>query len=230
MIVHVPEGYISGSFVSEEKNRFLCTVEIDGAKESCHIASSCRLDNFIDLRKKTVLLRKTESKKASTRYSVYAVKHKFGYILLNTSLANKAILNTLKSRKLSFLGKRDEIKKEYSICGYKTDFYIPSSRTVIEIKSVISTEDKAVFPTVFSERTVNQLLIIEKLLRNGYKACFVIVSLNPYVKEIQLRKDSECCKELLRCIDLGLQIETFTCKLKDDGNVYIHKRIPWVMN
>ena len=34
--MHIPEGCITGRFVSEDKNRFLCTVEIDGAKVSAN--------------------------------------------------------------------------------------------------------------------------------------------------------------------------------------------------
>lgn len=225
--MHIPEGFIIGKFSSEDKNRFLCTVEIDGAKETCYIASSCRLDNFINLRKKEVLLKHTVTPNASTRYAVCAVRHKFSYILLNTSLANKAIENTMASRKLASFGRRSDFKKEYTIQDYKTDFYIPSSKTIIEVKSVISTEVVAVFPTVFSERTITQLSAIEKLLQSGYKAHFVIVSLNPYVKEIEILKNTECCETLLRCIDRGLEIDAFTCKLLNDGNVYIHKKIPW---
>lgn len=104
----IPEGCIVGTFVSEEKNRFLCTVNNAGIHETCYIASSCRLDNFIDLRGKRVLLKATASKNASTKYAVCAVKHKQSYILLNTALANRAIENSMNSRRLSCFGKRSE--------------------------------------------------------------------------------------------------------------------------
>lgn len=74
-----------GQFISESKNRFLCTVRIDGTEEICHIASSCRLDNFIDLRGKYVLLVENMSKTSKTRHSVIAVKHKRnGYVTTNS--------------------------------------------------------------------------------------------------------------------------------------------------
>lgn len=225
--MQVPEGHITGIFLTEDKNRFLCTVNVNGAKETCYIASSCRLDNFIDLRKKTVLLKATTSKKASTRFAVCAVKHKRSFILLNTSLANKAVENSLSSRKTAFFGYRLDAKKEHTVDGYKADFYFPTSKTIVEIKSVISTESTATFPTVFSERTISQLLLLEQLLQNGYSARFVIVSLNPYVQEIMILKNTEFYSHLMRCIEHGLEIDCFTCRLSDDGNVYIQKRIPW---
>jgi len=224
--VHIPEGCITGRFVSEDKNRFLCTVEIDGAKETCYIASSCRLDNFINLRGKTVLLKPTEGKFASTNYAVFAVKHKRNYILLNTSFANKAVENAMYNRKMSMLGKRIDVKREFTVENYKTDFYIPNSNTIVEVKSVISVKDKAQFPTVYSERALKQLQIIEGLLQNGYAAHLVIVSLNPYVKEIEIYKNTEFYEFLSRCVACGLMVEAFSCKLMDDGNATIWKKIP----
>ena len=221
-----PPNLKPGQFISESKNRFLCTVKIDGTEEICHIASSCRLDNFIDLRNKWVLLVENISKTSRTRHSVIAVKYKRNYIILNTSWANKAIDCSLLSRKFSFLGKRRDYKAEIVINGYKTDFFIPNSKTIIEVKSVISAEDTAHFPTVFSERTISQLDAISRLLDNGYRGCFVIVSLNPYVKEIKLLQDTECVKSLKDCRDKGMVIKGFTCRLSKDGIPQIIKEIP----
>ena len=225
--MNIPDGYVVGTFISEDKNRFLCTVNIGGADETCYIASSCRLDNFIDLRGKTVLLKPVASKKATTRYSVFAVKHKRGFILLNTSLANTAISNTMHSKKLAAWGKRKNAKKEVTVDGYKTDFYISDSKTIVEIKSIISLEDTATFPTVYSERALKQLKKLEELLGGEYSARLVIISLNPQVKRVEILKDSDFYEVLLRCLERGLIIEAFTCKLANDGKVYIHKRIPF---
>ena len=215
-----------GTFISESKNRFLCTVNVDGTEELCHIASSCRLDNFIDLRGKSVLLQKNASKTSTTRYSVLGVKYKKSYILLNTSWANKAIATDIHSRKFSFVGKRKEVKKETVLKGYKADFYIPDTKTIIEVKSVISTSSSAVFPTVFSERTIHQLELIESLLAEGYKGFFIIVALNPYAKEISLLSHTECYTHLKRCSTSGLVLKAFTCQLCSNGELHIRHEIP----
>lgn len=226
--LNLPSDCIIGRFLSESKNRFLCTVEIGSAEEICHIASSCRLDNFIDLCGKNVLLRKNKGYTSLTRYSVLGVKHKRSYILLDTSWANKAMENDLRSRRFAFIGKRNDVKKEFVINGYRTDFYIPSSKTVVEVKSVISTSTVAIFPTVYSERTIHQLEAIEALLTEGYKACFFIVSLNPYVKEIILLKNNECCKRLSKCMERGLILNGYSCRLLLDGKPYIEGKVPIV--
>ena len=221
-----PKNFHTGKFICESKNRFLCTVNIEGTEEVCYIASSCRLDNFIDLRGKIVLLVENYGKTSKTRYSVIGVKFKRNYIILNTSWANKAIEGNLLSRRFSFLGKRNDYKAETKIDGYKADFFIPNSNTIVEVKSVIATEETAFFPTVFSERTISQLKTISELLDKGYKGCFIIVSLNPYVKKIRLLQDMECVDLLKNCMDKGMKIKGFSCRLSKEGIPQIAKEIP----
>ena len=221
-----PSQFYIGQFICERKNRFLCTVNIDGTEEVCYIASSCRLGNFINLSEKNVLLVKNLGKTSKTKYSVIGVKYKRNFIILNTSWANKAINDSILSRKFSFLGKRKDYKTEIEIRGYKTDFFIPNSKTLIEVKSVISTEETAFFPTVFSERTLTQLNMISKLLDNGYRGYFFIVSLNPYVKKIKLLEETECVKLLKNCKDKGMHLKGYSCRLSKDNIPKITKEIP----
>ncbi|MCD7785259.1 MAG: DNA/RNA nuclease SfsA [Oscillospiraceae bacterium] len=216
----------AGQFISESKNRFLCTVKIDGIEEVCYIASSCRLDNFIDLRGKRVLLLKNKGAKGRTKYSVVGVKYKRSYIILNSSWANKAVGEGFLKRKFSFLGKRKDYRAETDVNGYKADFFIPSSKTLIEVKSVISTSEIAAFPTVYSERTLIQLEKIAELIDEGYKGYFLIVSLNPYVKEIKLIQDTEVARQLSECIVRGLIVKGFRCRLSDNGLPQITNEIP----
>lgn len=50
-----------GIFNKELKNRFLCEVLVEDEVVECYASSSCRLDNFIDLHGKQVLLLPTGS-------------------------------------------------------------------------------------------------------------------------------------------------------------------------
>ena len=158
------QDYVIGTFVREEKNRFLCTVNVEGTEEECYIPSSCRLENFLKLAGKEVLLRENLNKKARTRLAVYALRFKRNYMILRTSEANDMIINAIGSRRFSYLGDRRAFEKEKIVAGYKADVYLPNTKTVIEIKSIITTNDKATFPTVFSERALEQLQKIKNLL------------------------------------------------------------------
>ena len=163
MMLSLGSTLIRGVFIRELKNRFVCEVKIDGKVEECYVPSSCHLGNFLQLKGKRVLLIPTQGKNPRTRYALYAMPYKRNYIVLNTSLSNFAVEKGIYSRRFSYIGKRDAVQKEHTVDGYKADLYIPKTRTIIEIKSVLSNKDEATFPTVYSERTQKQLKSIQDI-------------------------------------------------------------------
>ena len=208
--------YIYGTFKTEIKNRFLCSVNIDGKDETCYIPSSCRLSNFIDMTGRTVLLKPIETQNARTSFAVYAVKYRKNFILLNLAQANRVIEAQLKRRYFSFLGARKTVSREYKIGSYKTDLYIHDTKTLIEIKSTLSFSKESVFPTVYSERAVKQLKEISRLLDEGYRACYVLVSLNPCAKEIVINsKVEDYYKTFVECVEKGMTYCAFSVRLRE---------------
>lgn len=224
------QDYIVGTFVREEKNRFLCTVNVDGIDEECYIPSSCRLENFLELAGKEVVLRENQNKSARTRLSVYAIKFKRNYILLKTAEANEIVHKSILGRRFSFLGKRKSVEKECCIEGYKTDLYLPDSKTIIEIKSIISTSSRAVFPTVYSERAIEQLKKLKVLMTQGYSVAYFYISLNPYVKQVGISNDvkvKEYSNLMNECKKMGMIIKAFSIEVKN-GDAVIKKEIELV--
>ena len=208
--------YIYGTFRAEIKNRFLCSVNIDGKDETCYIPSSCRLSNFIDMTGRTVLLKPIETPNARTSFAVYAVKYRRSFILINLAQANRVIEVQMKRRYFSFLGTRKNVSREYKIDSYKTDLFIHDTKTLIEIKSTLSFSKKAAFPTVYSERAVKQLKEISRLLDEGYRACYVLVSLNPCVKEIIINPEIEdYYKVFMECVKKGMTYCAFSMRLRE---------------
>lgn len=211
--------FVRGIFVREEKNRFICTVNVNGFEEECYIPSSCKLGNFIELAGKEVVLRENNNKSARTRYAVYAIQYMQNYIILRTAEANDIIRNALKTRCFSYLGKRSVVEKECKIGDYKSDLYLPESKTVIEIKSVISTSKEAVFPTVYSERAIEQFRKIKHLLCNGYTVVYIYVSLNPYVKKVSISAEEsllEYSRLFNECIQMGMQARAYSAEIKNN--------------
>lgn len=217
-------NFIVGQFVKELKNRFLCEVLINGVLTECYVPSSCHLSNFLALRGKQVLLLPTQTTNSRTEFALFAVRYKRSYIVVNTSMANRAIEDCIHSRRFAFLGKRSDVAKEHNVYGYKADLYIKDADTIVEIKSIISLNSNAVFPTVYSERTLNQLRKLQELLHQGKNVCFFIVSLHPYVTEITLDRDTAFYMELSRCLELGMWLAGYTCRLKN-GTMKIEKEI-----
>jgi len=158
------------------------------------------------------------------RLNDFAIPYKKNYILLNTSMANRAVADSIKRRRFSFLGRRETIYTEHYVGGYKSDIYIQDTNTIIEVKSVLSTEKCALFPTVFSERALKQLEKLRDLLSLGYRVHYSIISLNPYVNSIYFVSDAQFTPLLKSCIDLGMTISAFSCRI-DDNRVCIDKRL-----
>lgn len=213
--VTIDGDLIVGTFIKEEKNRFLCLVEVSGIVTVCYIPSSCRLSNFLHLDGRQVLLSPIKSKKARTEYSVFAVKIRRGFIPINLSIANRTIEEQINRRIFSFLGKRKNVIREVMLDGYKADLFISDTKTLIEIKSILSFEEEALFPTVYSERAVKQLKQIKELLTQGYRVCYMLVSLNSTVKQITINQQMrEFYEHYLECIDLGMCCYGYSIYLK----------------
>lgn len=223
--------YKVGRFVCEKKNRFLCIVNIDGVYTECYIPSSCRLDNFIKLAGKEVLLIRNSSLNSRTEYAVFAVKCKRNYLILRSSEANEIIWRDIKGRRFAFLGTRRKIRREVNVEGYKADIFIEDTKTIIEIKSIISTGVNVVFPTVYSERAINQLKKIYILLGQGYQIDYIFVSLNPYIREIHL-SNQETQKEFAQifksCIDNGMKCKGYSSCLKN-SQARLNREVPVII-
>ena len=218
MTSQTQNGLITGIFKTELKNRFLCTVCVDGADVTCYIPSSCRLSNFVDLSGRTVLLKPNQSTTGRTAYAVYALKQGRQWILLNLAQANRIIEAQLPRRYFSFLGKRKKVAHEICIESYKTDLFIHDTNTVVEIKSILSFDKSAAFPTVYSERAVAQLKKLSHLLDAGYSVCYLFVSLNPRVKSLSLNKLVPDYYSLFReCIDKGMTVQAFSIRMEEHG-------------
>lgn len=219
------EKFVTGIFVQELKNRFLCEVRINEENVICYIPSSCRLSNFLELAGKLVLLRENTTIGSRTKYAVYAVKYGRQFILVNLSETNRIIENEIERRFFSFLGKRKSVSHEICIDGYKSDLYIKDTRTIIEIKSILSVERTAEFPTVYSDRAVQQLQKLSSLLESGYKVCYMFVSLNSKVESISVNHNVPEFFNVFRdCINQGMEVCAVSVKLVNHHPT-IHKRI-----
>lgn len=205
---------IEGIFIKEHKNRFLCTVFIGNQMHECYVPSASKLANYINLRNKKVLLLKNQNNTSRTKYSVFAVLYYGKYIILNLFVANKIIGEWLKEHYMI-----SSISKEKYIEDYKTDFLvIDENKTIVEVKGVISARRNILFPTVYSQRAIEQLNKIERFLDKGLKAQYFIISLSPIVKTIKINKSgvySEYYKLVIQCINKGMVIRGFNLQLSD---------------
>ena len=91
---------------------------------------------------------------------------------------------------------------------------------------MLSFEKSAVFPSVYSKRAVRQLEMISSLLEQGYKGCYVIVSLNSAVDEIRINRDErQFYASFCRCVDKGMNYRGYAVALKNNKAIVIKKSI-----
>lgn len=210
--------FIYGVFKQEIKNRFLCSVEIDGETVTCYVPSSCRLSNFLDMTDRSVILTPVTNPKARTRFALYAVKYGRNYVPINLANSNRAVEQQIYRRYFSFLGKRKNVIREMKIGDYKCDLFINDTNTIVEIKSLLAFEKQAVFPTVYSDRAVKQLEQLSALLDQGYPVCFMMISLSTTVKEISINREIEDFYRLFaECVNKGMKFRGFSIRLNSDG-------------
>ncbi len=224
------QAFKRGIFKEELKNRFLCLVEIDGRDILCYIPASCRLSNFINLVGKEVILSPIVSPGARTKYSIYALFERNNFILLNMSKTNEVVINNIRSRRFYALGKRLHVRKEYKVDGYKSDLFIEDTKTVVEIKSILSFDNiEARFPSVYSERAIKQLIKLSALLDEGYNVCYIFVSLNPIIKRLVINKDIREFKDWFHgCVKKGMKVKGVSLKLID-GEPVIYSSLPVII-
>lgn len=201
--MEIKDCLVTGKFIRECKNRFLCEVFVEGERLECYVPSASKLNNYIKLRNKEVLLVENKGKNTRTKYSLFAVKHYNKYIMLNLNIVNKLVENYIKT---NFTYER--IWCEKFIEGYKADFILQEKELeIVEAKGVISTSRDIIFPSVFSERAINQLLVLLKLVKAGYEASYFYVSLSPNIRNIKINsEDIEYSRLLRECINNGMKI------------------------
>lgn len=205
-----------GTFCYEIKNRFRCIVEVNGSERLCYVASSSKLSNFIELEGVDVWLLPKGKNASSTEYTLFSAEVADGRVLLELSLANTAIEEQLHRRYFSFLGKRKNIHREKTVDGYKADLYIEDTDTLVEIKTVISTERTAIFPSVYSERSIIQLKKVLELLERNHKVCYLFAILHPGIRKLKIDSNTEFYKLFIQCVEAGMLYKA--CKLKITEN------------
>ena len=200
----------TGKFLYEENNRFRGRAIVDNEEVGCYIPSSCKLGQLISIENKPVFLVPFKSRVSDLSFRLFAVKFKSSMIILDSSYANQVVYENISSRIFSFLGSRKQIFKEYTFDGYKSDLFIPATKTVIEIKSIISSEPTAPFLTIKSNRFEKQIEKFQKM--SNVNKILIIVALNPFTKRIEILTPHPQQNLLLSAMSKGLKVYGFSIK------------------
>lgn len=202
-----------GIYLQGAKHRFMCEILIEGKVEKCYVPSSCKLEKLISLTGEPVLVTPVKKKNSELRYSLYAVKKRRSWILLNLSEANTVVGENLNKKCFGFLGSTKNMVYEKQIENYKSDIFLPEEKLMVEIKTVLTEEEQGFFPGIKSERAKKQLEVIDKLLDKEYKACLLLMALNPSTKRIAI--SDELKDSVQAAIDKGMVCKGFVIKFRN---------------
>lgn len=210
---------ITGYFIEECKNRFLCLVNVDGCSVECYVPSSSKLGKLISLQNRRVMLINNVGKKLRTKYTLHAVYKKNRWVLLNLNIINDLVFDALVD---SYNG---PIKREHYVGNYKSDFYCQESKEVIEVKGILSDDETVSYPSASSGRHLRQLCAIEQLLKDGYSVKYIFVIMNSVTRNIILNKqEQDLVMFFNKCLVLGMQLVFFSPYWENDK--FCLKRIP----
>lgn len=221
-------------FLQECKNRFLCSVLVNGEIEECYVPNSSKVNKYVNLDNKKVLLAKNKNP-GRTRISLFAAKHEKNYIFLNLNMVNNVLKDAVLANNISF-GPYDKVYSEKKVEGYKADLVLVNSEnkntTVIEVKGIISLESVAYHPTGRHDRSIKQLRNIIHLLKAGYDVRYVFLVLSPCVKRIVISDLQEEYSFLLKeCVRLGMRLEAYLVNYYEHNKeVRINNLIPITLN
>lgn len=202
---------IEAIFVEESKNRFIGKVMIEGDMHECYIPSSSKLESLINLKNKRVLLTINQGKNCRTRYCLYSVFYHGRQIILNLNSVNELFRIIIESGQYDEYFGYNSIIRETTIRGYKADFVIEGKDIIIvENKAIIGVKQVASFPTIHSERAINQLNKLGALLLEGYKVHYNIVALSPFIKLININSsEKEYYSAFSQCISKGMCVNGY---------------------
>lgn len=158
---------VVGKFLYETSNRFKGEAILLGKRQSVYIASSVKLENFIDLNNKSCLFLKLNK---SSRYKLIACdcNNNGKYTIVDLSLINKIVKNYYESQGL----KVSSEKKLTS--NYRTDLWIEEENKGVEVKSVILDKVQT-FPSRNTVRIYKQLDEICNLLKHNKRITLLLV-------------------------------------------------------
>ncbi len=212
------DTFIEGIFIEESKNRFIGKVKVNGTIFECYIPSSSKLENFINIKNKRVLVTENKKKGIRTKYSLFGVFYRNRLIVLNLNIVNKLFQEIIKSGQYKEYNDFSEVRREAAYKGYKADILLDGKeKLVVENKALIDVKKAATFPTVYSERAIEQLEKLDKLLYDNCKVCYNFIALSPFINSVRINTDElEYYTAFMQCVNHGMQVNGYKLYFKDN--------------
>ncbi len=218
----------AAAFIRRE-NRFVATVELDGAVMQVHVKNTGRCKELLVPGAKVYLTR-SDNPKRRYAYDLVAVEKDDLLVNMDSQAPNAVFRDYLESGK--FLSGITRIQPEFRFGNSRIDFFFEreGERNLVEIKGV-TLEDKRVcrFPDAPTVRGTKHLHELTNAARQGWKTCvcFVVQMSGMQYMEPNRTTDPAFAQALQEAADAGVQVCALSCsvepdRLEIDGEIPVH--------
>lgn len=199
------QEYLKATFKCEGKSRFTCTVFLDEKEVECYVSSSSKLSKYLSFSNNEVLISKNGSDKLRTKFTLEAVKVEDTYYYVNFNRVNRLYEEHLYNKGFA----AEDIYREHNIKNIiKTDFLI-NEHACVEVKSLLSIQNKILFPDKSSLRIKKQLLGYIELLELDFEVTFAFVAMAEGICHFEFN-DNNVELYFSKAISCGMQIEAYS--------------------
>lgn len=212
-------NYIEAVFVKENSNRFSAVVKLGENIISCYLPYSSKLGKELKPEGKKVFLLPINGKRFAYKIVAIIDNDKTYYIDLNkvNDLFEKFIYT-------KYFYKFSREKKISN--NYRSDFNNTDAKQVLEVKTLLSSQANAIYPSVNPIRFIKQLKEISVLIREGYSVILVLILLNKNIRQISFNyKYSEFSKLFFRLLNIGCELHIHEIVYMDNDFVISEEKL-----
>jgi len=101
-------------------------IEIEGKEELCYVASSSKLNHYLEIEQNEILVRENKSTNSELKYRVLAIKINNEWIIVDLQLINRAVKEKYEIRGIS-------VEAEKYIDDYRADLLIRENKETFRL-------------------------------------------------------------------------------------------------
>lgn len=211
------QDVVEGRFI-ERPNRFIATVEIEGAVHRCHVKNTGRCRELL-LPGVRVVLQRAANPERKTGFSLIAVYKEDRLINMDSQAPNQVIRESLKTGKI--LPGIQTVRSEYTYEDSRFDFYCEteSEKWLLEVKGVTLEREGAVyFPDAPTERGIKHIRGLERAVVAGYRTAVVfLIQMESVLFVAPNDATHPAFGETLRAAEkAGVQVRAWDCLVTPD--------------
>ena len=212
------ENLLSGTLIKRYK-RFFVDVEVNKQIITAHCPNSGSMLGLLD-KKNKVWISKSNNPKRKLKYTLELIKIDDSLVGVNTVLANKIVLESLKNKSIRELEEFDNIKPEsFYDKNTRFDFFLQkkNKKVFLEVKNVTMSTKKglAEFPDAITTRGTKHLIKLLEAKKKGYESYILYLIQRENCEQFKISDtiDVEYKKTFLNIKKNGVKILCYNCKL-----------------